>query len=74
MIKVKANKQHLGQNTDEPVQLEERERFLFGNIWIIKFRVPSLRGNDFTVTHTYLHSRTPLPDTKSSLSLSPQRA
>lgn len=30
MIKFKANKQHHGQNTDEPVQSEERERFYLG--------------------------------------------
>lgn len=35
---------------------------------------PEGRGSDFTVTHTYLHWRTPLPGTKSSLSLLPQRA
>lgn len=34
----------------------------------------NLRGNDFTGTQTYLHWHTPLPGTKSSLSLLPQRA
>lgn len=34
----------------------------------------NLMGNDFTGTQTYLHWHTPLPGTKSSLSLLPRRA